>query len=277
MTCIIAAISCYQLYIFSSLYIAGDFIKFLINRGTISLFVLCAVFFAIIVGLVALICYMRNKNVPKKQHCHKCQALIRINSAQSSLTNATNPSSINDENITIIEMDLSITCKNPIASVLIDIGRSCKDKDKDLSLIGTLQHILIDVLNKDLNEENRKCAEFLQRSIADFSNHIRRGGAFPHLGMSIPAPSHQLSIESSTSRRGSNNTYLDPGFVTGTISPLRDSNVRPNLFVSKTPRSSSRDQLQVGGKKYTVRQSSCEEYQKAQENLIPDDGINVNS
>uniref|UniRef100_A0A1X7VHC8 Uncharacterized protein n=1 Tax=Amphimedon queenslandica TaxID=400682 RepID=A0A1X7VHC8_AMPQE len=114
--------------------------------------------------------------------------------------------------------------------------------------------------------------------MASFSNHLQRGGAFPRPGASILAPSRQLSIESCASRRGSNNSHLDTGFVaTASISPLCDSNARPILVMSKTSRSSSRDQLQVEEKKYTVRQSSCEEYRKAQENLIPDDGINITS
>uniref|UniRef100_A0A1X7VI86 Uncharacterized protein n=1 Tax=Amphimedon queenslandica TaxID=400682 RepID=A0A1X7VI86_AMPQE len=186
------------------------------------------------------------------------------------LTNTINsPSS--EENTPLIKI------KNPIASVFIDIGRYYKDKEKDSPLIGALQHILINVLEKDLNEENRKCAEFLQSSMASFSNHLQKGGAFPRPGVSILAPSRQLSIESCASRRGSNNSHLDTGFVTASISPLCDSNARPVLVMSKTLRSSSRDQLQVEEKKYTIRQSSCEEYRKAQENVIPDDGINVTS
>lgn len=158
---------------------------------------------------------------------------------------------------------------------MLEFGRHYKDKEKDTPLIGALQHVLVGVLEKDLNQENRKCAEFLQSSLANFSNHLQRGGAFPLSGVSIPAPSRQLSIESCTSRRGSNNSHLETGFVNS--SPLPDSNARPILATPKTTRSSSRDQLQVEGVRYTVRQSSCEEYRKAQENLIPDDGININS
>ena len=250
-----------------------------IRYGTVSLAVLSVLFFIIIIALTALICHLRHH---RQRHCCKCKTLLR---GDSSLTNATNVSSLQEEtqliNETLLTQDPLVLCRNPIAAILIETGNMYKDRELDkLTFTGSLQHILIDVLSKgNLNEPNTQCAEILQENIAKFSKILRRGGSFPFI-----STSRQMSIESGVAAdRGSTNKFSlnlcgDTRVHNGprgslTVSPLCDNVVRPCLSPQRSTSEPTKDG--EGRREYCVRQTSSEEYRKAQENLIPipDSGI----
>ena len=243
-----------------------------IRYGTVSLAVLSVLFF-IIIALTALTCHLRRH---RQRHCCKCKTLLR---GDSSLTNATNVSSLINE--TPLTQDPPVLCRNPIAAILIETGNMYKDRELDkLTFTGSLQHILIDVLSKgELNEANTQCAEILQENIAKFSKILRRGGSFPFI-----STSRQISIESGVAAdRGSTNKFSlnlfgDTRVHNGprgsfAVSPLRDNVVRPCLSPQRSTSEPTKDG--EGRREYCVRQTSSEEYRKAQENLIPipDNGI----
>ena len=244
-----------------------------IRYGTVSLAVLSVLFFIIIIALTALTCHLRRH---RQRHCCKCKTLLR---GDSSLTNATNVSSLINE--TPLTQDPPVLCRNPIAAILIETGNMYKDRELDkLTFTGSLQHILIDVLSKgELNEANTQCAEILQENIAKFSKILRRGGSFPFI-----STSRQISIESGVAAdRGSTNKFSlnlfgDTRVHNGprgsfAVSPLRDNVVRPCLSPQRSTSEPTKDG--EGRREYCVRQTSSEEYRKAQENLIPipDNGI----
>ena len=238
-----------------------------IRYGTVSLAVLSVLFFIIIIALTALTCHLRRH---RQRHCCKCKTLLR---GDSSLTNATNVSSLINE--TPLTQDPPVLCRNPIAAILIETGNMYKDRELDkLTFTGSLQHILIDVLSKgELNEANTQCAEILQENIAKFSKILRRGGSFPFI-----STSRQMSIESGVAAdRGSTNKFSlnlfgDTRVHNGprgsfAVSPLRDNAVRPCLSPQRSTSEPTKDG--EGRREYCVRQTSSEEYRKAQENLIP--------
>ena len=238
-----------------------------IRYGTVSLAVLSVLFFIIIIALTALTCHLRRH---RQRHCCKCKTLLR---GDSSLTNATNVSSLINE--TPLTQDPPVLCRNPIAAILIETGNMYKDRELDkLTFTGSLQHILIDVLSKgELNEANTQCAEILQENIAKFSKILRRGGSFPFI-----STSRQISIESGVAAdRGSTNKFSlnlfgDTRVHNGprgsfAVSPLRDNVVRPCLSPQRSTSEPTKDG--EGRREYCVRQTSSEEYRKAQENLIP--------